>query len=90
MHMANLENILIWKKASGYPQNKREHWTHVAHWCENRIESFRPLKKTTRQNDLMKIRYHTGHAIEIRQRNVIYLTFKHIEIHYIGFRSRTR
>lgn len=45
MHMANLENILIWKKASGYPQNKREHWTHVAHWCENRIESFRPLKK---------------------------------------------
>lgn len=56
----------------------------------------------------MKIRYHTGHAIEIGQRNVIfkiyfvnffaamnvrnviYLNFKHTEIHYIGFRSRTR
>ena len=42
--MANLENILIWEKVSGYPQNKRGPWTLVAHWCENRIESFRPLK----------------------------------------------
>lgn len=46
MHMANVENILTWEKASGYPKNSiRGNTGLTAHWCENRIESFRRLKK---------------------------------------------
>lgn len=90
MYVANLETILTWKKKhlNTWKTVRGNTGLIILAWTQD--WDFLAIRKITRQNDLMKIRHHIRHAMEKGQRIIIYLTFKHIEIHYIEFISRTR
>lgn len=86
--MANLETILEENHLGTPIQYKRYTGLIILPWTQDWVVL--EIGKITRPNDLINIVYHIGHSFERRQRNIIYLTFKHIEIHYIGFTSRIR
>ena len=86
--MANLETILEKIHLGTQKQYKRDTGLIILLWTQDWV--ILEIGKITRPSDLINLVYHIGHSFQRKQRNIIYLTFKHIEIHYIGFTSRTR